>query len=117
VRQLAPVYADSDVVALSSLNEGTPVALIEAMASGVPVVGTEVGGVPDVLGRGARGELVPARDPEALADAIERALEPKARARAATHRQAIMDEYGKERLGQDLVRLYEELLREYGDGA
>ena len=66
------------------VNEGTPVALIEAMAAGVPVVATAVGGVPDVLAGGARGELgPPARDP-ALADAIERALLPDARARGAT---------------------------------
>jgi glycosyltransferase involved in cell wall biosynthesis len=46
---LRAAYAPLDVVALTSKNEGTPVALIEAMAAGVPVVATAVGGVPDVV--------------------------------------------------------------------
>lgn len=46
---LRPVYADSDIIALTSLNEGTPVAIVEAMASGRPVVATDVGGVADLL--------------------------------------------------------------------
>ena len=48
-RDLEPIYADLDMVVLSSLNEGTPVSLIEGMAAGLPVVATEVGGVPDLV--------------------------------------------------------------------
>src|SRR5262249_5980286 len=44
------LYAELDIVALTSLNEGTPLTLIEAMNRGVPVVATEVGGVPDIMG-------------------------------------------------------------------
>lgn len=108
--RVAQLYADLDVVALSSVNEGTPVALIEAMSAGVPVASTRVGGVAEVLRDGARGELAPARDPSALAAAIERALQPAARARAAAQRAAVAAEYGAERLCDDLGRLYEELL-------
>jgi glycosyltransferase involved in cell wall biosynthesis len=106
---LEEVYADLDVVALSSVNEGTPVTLIEAMAAGVPVAATAVGGVPDVLADGARGELAPAGDAAALAAAMERALAPAARARAARIRGAVLAEYGAERLCADLARLYDEL--------
>jgi glycosyltransferase involved in cell wall biosynthesis len=109
-RQLERLYADIDVVALSSVNEGTPVALIEAMASGVPVAATAVGGVPDILRRGARGELAPPRDPAALADAIERALTPAARARSAALRAQILDEHGAARLCAELATIYEGLL-------
>jgi glycosyltransferase involved in cell wall biosynthesis len=108
-RDLARIYADLDVVALSSVNEGTPVTLIEAMAAGVPVVATAVGGVPDLLRRGARGELVPARDPEALAGALERALLPSARARAVALAPEVTAEHGAGRLCADLARLYKEL--------
>jgi glycosyltransferase involved in cell wall biosynthesis len=111
-RDLARIYADLDVVALSSINEGTPVSLIEAMASGTPVASTEVGGVGDVLRAGARGELAPAGDPEGLAAAIERALAPSARARAATFRADVHKEYGSERLCRQLGELYDRLLRE-----
>ena len=48
-RDLAAIYAATDVFLLTSRNEGTPVALIEAMASGVPGVSTDVGGVKDVI--------------------------------------------------------------------
>ena len=50
MRNLPMVYADVDILALTSLNEGTPFSIIEAMASSVPVIATEVGGVPDLLG-------------------------------------------------------------------
>ena len=48
-RDLATIYAATDVFLLTSRNEGTPVALIEAMASGIPGVSTDVGGVKDVI--------------------------------------------------------------------
>ena len=48
-RDLSTIYAATDVFLLTSRNEGTPVALIEAMASGVPGVSTDVGGVKDVI--------------------------------------------------------------------
>jgi glycosyltransferase involved in cell wall biosynthesis len=67
---LAEVYEVCDVVALSSLNEGTPLAVIEAMAAGRPVVATAVGGVPDLVEQGLTGLLVPAGDSQSLATAI-----------------------------------------------
>jgi len=62
-----------DIVVLSSLYEGVPVSLLEAMAHGIPVIGTNVGGTPELLGEGA-GLLVPPRDPVALANALESLL-------------------------------------------
>jgi glycosyltransferase involved in cell wall biosynthesis len=109
-RQLERIYPDLDVVALSSLNEGTPVTLVEGMASGIPVAATRVGGVADVLQGGRRGELSPPKDPERLADAIERALSRAARDRAARQRNEVLAEYGIDRLCRDLESLYEELL-------
>lgn len=108
-RDLPAIYADLDVVALSSINEGIPVALIEAMSAGVPVASTSVGGVPDLLKHGRRGELAPSRDPSALASAIERALAPAARARATAIRDEILEEFGVVRLCRDLETLYAEL--------
>jgi len=48
-RELRPIYADLDIITLTSLNEGTPVAIVEALASGKAVVAVDVGGVPDLL--------------------------------------------------------------------
>jgi glycosyltransferase involved in cell wall biosynthesis len=69
-------------------------------------VGTQVGGVSDVLRGGARGRLVPARDPQALADAVDAALSDESRAHAARIREEVMVEFGSARLCRDLERLY-----------
>jgi glycosyltransferase involved in cell wall biosynthesis len=111
-RDLDRIYAGSDVVALCSDNEGTPVALIEAMAAGVPVVATAVGGVPDVLDGGRLGRLVPSGSVDALAAAIHDLLtDPGLRANlSACGRPAAVARFGVERLLADVTALYDELL-------
>lgn len=69
-RDLPRVYADADVLVVSSNNEGTPVAAIEAMAAGCPVVATRVGGVPDLISDFETGMLVPPGDADRLAQAL-----------------------------------------------
>lgn len=71
-----------DVFALSSVNEGLPLALLEAMACARPVVATAVGDVPTVVEHAATGLLVPPADPKGLADAITTLLDRPAHARA-----------------------------------
>jgi len=66
------LYAAADVVCLPSYYEGLPYAISEAMAAGRPVVGTPVGGVPEMVDDGTTGILVPVGQPEPLAEAIER---------------------------------------------
>ena len=72
VAQILPAF---DVFALSSRHEGLPIALLEAMASGVPVVATHVGGIPEVIDDGDDGLLVPPGDPGALGAAIRKLLD------------------------------------------
>jgi glycosyltransferase involved in cell wall biosynthesis len=111
-RDLAGVYGDLDVVVNSSRNEGTPVALIEALAAGRPVVATRVGGTPDLLRDGAYGRLVPPADPRALAEAILSVLaDPaQARERAQAGRAHVLAQYDVGRLVEDVDHLYRELL-------
>jgi glycosyltransferase involved in cell wall biosynthesis len=111
---LEAVYGDLDVVVNCSRNEGTPVALIEAMAAGVPVVATRVGGTPDLLGGGTRGRLVPAGDAAALADAIRHELLSPDRARVDAARAFVLVHHGRERLLADVDSLYLSLLARRG---
>jgi glycosyltransferase involved in cell wall biosynthesis len=69
-RDVAPVLRDHDLFVLPSRSEAFPNALIEAMATALPVVATRVGGIPEVVRDGVNGRLVPPDDPGALADAI-----------------------------------------------
>jgi len=110
-RDLAAIYGDLDVVVNASRNEGTPVALIEALAAGRPVVATRVGGTPDLLGDGERGRLVPPGDPAALARAVLETLDQSeaARRRAQAGREHVLARHSADRLVRDVDALYREL--------
>ena len=73
-RDMPSVYADLDLLVVSSLNEGTCIVIAEAMAAGTAVVATEVGGVPELVTDGVTGLLVPPADPSILASALTRIL-------------------------------------------
>jgi glycosyltransferase involved in cell wall biosynthesis len=111
-RDVGAVYAAADVVALTSLNEGSPVSLIEAMAAGRAIVSTAVGGVADVVTDGVSGLLVPSGDAQALAGAIGTLLgEPERRDRLGQGaRRAAYPLYDVSRLLADVTRLYDSLV-------
>jgi glycosyltransferase involved in cell wall biosynthesis len=115
-RDMRSIYADLDVVALCSRNEGSPVAIIEAMAAGRPVVSTDVGGVGEVITDGESGFLVPAGDCEALSRAILLVLSEPERGRRMGNaaRAAVYPRYSVGRLVSDLERLYLDLARQKG---
>lgn len=104
------VMADLDVVLLTSRNEGTPVALIEAAAAGVPAVATEVGGVPSVVLDGVTGILVPPGDDEGLADALQRLAEDALLRRTyGENARGRVDRWSDRRLIADVLALYDTL--------
>jgi glycosyltransferase involved in cell wall biosynthesis len=73
--QLSEIYTQADIFILPSLSEGIPKVILEAMAAGIPVVATRVGGIPDLIGDNQeRGWLVSSNDESALADAISQCL-------------------------------------------
>ena len=107
-KDLAHIYSDLDVLVISSVNEGTPVTVIEALAASCPVVATAVGGLPDLLDHGKLGKLVNDQTPESLAKAI---IEVVAKPPDGTQAQALMvDRYGIDRLVKDLDGLYRGIL-------
>lgn len=109
---IANVLAGSDVFVLPSLSEGLPIALLEAMFAGRPIVASAVGDVPVALANGAAGLLVPPADPAALADAIQRLLtQPFEARRLATTAQArAAAEYDVDRMVERYAELYQSLL-------
>jgi len=104
-------YARMDVFALPSLNEGISNTILEAMASGLPVVATDVGGNPELVQDGVTGSLVPRRDPRALARALRVYLDDPALARAqgGAGRVRAEREFSIPRMAADYRRLYLEL--------
>ncbi|MGZ4337851.1 MAG: glycosyltransferase [Gaiellaceae bacterium] len=113
-KDVASLYAACDAVALTSANEGTPVSLIESLASGTPVVSTDVGGVRDVVRDGETGLLVPDGDIDAIAGALVRLATDESlySALAGAGSADIFERYSIERLLDDVDGLYRRLLAE-----
>ena len=117
-KDLPRVYADLDIVCLTSLNEGTPVSLIEAMAARRTVVATQVGGVVDLLGEEMkvrenfivrkRGVTVRPNDTQGFAKALTFVLENEDIRKTLTiaAREYVKDSFSKERLLRDMEKLY-----------
>ena len=106
-----PCYAAADIVVLSSVSEGSPNALLEAMAAGVPVVATAVGGIPEIVSDPATALLVPPRDPQALARAIAATLADPAGAqgRVARARMVLETRHSSAARVRALADIYREL--------
>jgi len=111
-RDLPELFRAMDVFAFPSLWEGFPIALLSAMAAGLPVIVTPVGGVPEVVKDGVNGLIVPAGDPAALAEAIWNAHENPVgasalgRAAAAT----IRDRYSHRTTARRIMEVYDQVL-------
>jgi glycosyltransferase involved in cell wall biosynthesis len=113
-RDTERVYGALDVFVLSSQKEGMPLVLLEAMASGRPVVATAVGGVPELITPGEQGLLVPSKKPLELANAIETVLNQPARARAMGQagRRLAVQHFSLERMARETDRLFQKVLRQ-----
>ncbi len=109
---VSALLGTADLFVLSSVTEGISLTLLEAMAAGLPIVATDVGGNREVVVPDQTGLLVPARSPEALAEAMLRVLRDPDRARrmGAAGRQRVEDEFSLGRMVTEYGQLYLSLL-------
>jgi len=112
-QDVARLLAAADVFLLTSISEGIPLTLIEAMAAGLPVVATRVGGVAEVVEDGGTGLLAAAGDDAALAGHVLRLAEDRALAgrMGERGRQRARQVFAEERMHAAYARLYDELAR------
>lgn len=102
-----------DVVCLTSLNEGTPVSLIEAQAAQKPILTTNVGGVEDIVLKDKSAILYEVNDVEGMAKGItELAENPSKRMEMAKHANSVREEFSYQRLVRDIDSLYQKLMNE-----
>lgn len=115
---LAPFYDSMDIFVLPSRYEATSLALLEAMASGVPVVSTRIVGVADVIEDGVSGLLVPSGDAVALGEAIELLLEDDGlRDRLVTNARATMlANHTRDAMIENLEAVYRDLINGRREG-
>jgi len=109
---IAEVLAASDVFVLSSDWEGNPLAIMEAMSAGKPVISTAVGGVPELIKNGSSGLLVPQANSEAFARAVNRlATNPQMRrAMGTVAAKCATERFGVETMTEAYEELYEAML-------
>lgn len=114
IDDISSVLPRWDVFVMPSLEEGFPIAALDAMAAGLPVVATSVGGVPELLEDGKSGWLVPSRDVEALASRLHLLIgNPELRRSMGTAGYArVRDHFSAKQMTESFVRLYDELLDE-----
>lgn len=111
VNEIEPLMARAHLLIQPSRSEGTPLAVLEAMALGVPVVGTRVGGVPELLQDGAAGYLVDAEDPHQLASTIVAALsDDKERREKASIARGALKQYEASTVAKRVMDAYQTII-------
>ena len=106
-----PQYlAIGDCFVLPSLKEGFGIAILEAQAVGLPVIATNVGGIPDIIKDGKTGILVPARNPEAIAKAIFKIYSQLSFAqKLVQNAKANLENYNWDKIAQKVYLIYQKL--------
>lgn len=115
-RDIPAVLSAIDIFAMSSVKEGLPNALLEALAMGKPVVATAVGGIPEIVENGVTGLVVRPADPGALEEAILRLINDKSLANrlGAEAQDFIIQNHSIETTVQKWQSLYQSILQEKG---
>jgi sugar transferase (PEP-CTERM/EpsH1 system associated) len=112
VCDVSPYYDAADALANASQSEGSPYVLLEAMAAGIPIVATAVGGVPEILEDNQTGLLVPFHSPEAMAHALARLFtDPDLAQRIVTNASELAaTRFSPERYARSLIDVYSDII-------
>ena len=108
--EIIPYYSAADFSILPSLMEATSISGLEAMASSLPLVGTRVGGIPDLIEEGKNGLLCRPADEEDLAEKIGALLEADLRALGAHSRHLVENNFAWPQIARRTVQAYESVL-------
>ena len=113
-QDIPDILSAVDMLVMSSLYEGMPMVILEAMAASKPVIATKVGGIPEMVRDGETGILVPPEDADALAGSMLTLLKNKNRARqmGLAGRRCVEDHFDVEVMVQNTEAVYQELMRE-----
>jgi len=112
-QDLPEIFAASNLFILTSLNEGFGRVIIEAMASGLPVIATCVGGVPEIIYEGINGFLIPSDDEKQLADAIEKlVINESLRKQIGSNNKKVAEYYSLTNYINRVCAIYQELVRQ-----
>ena len=111
-RDVPMVLKAFDTFALTSVAEGISNTILEAMASGLPVVATRVGGNPELIEHGVTGQMIPARNVEALTEALQRYLQDPElrRSHGVNAQKRAMQNFSLERMATQYAELYSDLV-------
>jgi glycosyltransferase involved in cell wall biosynthesis len=111
-QDLRPIFRSWDIFAMPSLDEGLPIAVLEAMAQGLPIIATSVGGLPELIEDGRTGYLVPRSDVAALARCLRLLiLDPeRRRAMGAAGRERVRDHFSAARMVAEIAAIYDSLV-------
>ena len=110
--KIIKIYHNSDVFVLPSIHEGLPLTLLEAWAARLPIVTTNVGGIPEICVNRENALIVPPKDPEALADAMIEILEDGmlAKKMGKNGRKLVEEKYTWEKIAEKTEKVYERLI-------
>ncbi len=111
VASIVPLLKESHALVLPSYSEGIPRVVMEAFAAGVPVIGTSIPGIRQLVEEGLTGLMVPVGDPNSLTQAIRKLCERPdwAQRMASNARQVVIDKYSASRMAEDFQREYRRL--------
>lgn len=113
---IAQLMQTFDIFVLPSINEGISNTILEAMATGLPVIATRVGGNPELVIHGQSGYLIESQNPQALVEAIKFYVDnfDMARQHGAFGRKVCLERFSLERMVQDYAVIYDQVLESYG---